>query len=160
MTGERLALRLGGCAATTAAARRTRRTAPAGRRSRGCRCCRPSRPRGRGPAHDLDQVGRHADGSEPLRIITTCVTAVVSGRTSLKLVPRPAWVLVSMRPPSALTSERTTSMPMPRPASSVTCVGRGEAGHEDQVGGVGVGELLVGGDHPLLQRLVADARPG
>jgi hypothetical protein len=60
--------------------------------------------------------------SLPLRIITTCVTAVVSGSTSLKLVPRPAWVLVSMRPPSALTSARTTSMPMPRPASSVTCV--------------------------------------
>ena len=53
-------------------------------------------------------------------VITTCVTAVVNGSTSLKLVPLPQSVAVSMRPPIALTSERTTSMPMPRPASSVT----------------------------------------
>ena len=35
-------------------------------------------------------------------------------------VPCPAAVAVSMRPPMATTSERTTSMPTPRPASSVT----------------------------------------
>ena len=58
--------------------------------------------------------------ASPQRSITTCVTAVVSGSTSLKLVPWPAAVAVSMRPPMALTSERTTSMPTPRPASSVT----------------------------------------
>ena len=57
----------------------------------------------------------------PQRSITTCVTAVVSGSTRRKLVPWPAAVAVSMRPPMALTSVRTTSMPMPRPASSVTC---------------------------------------
>ena len=56
----------------------------------------------------------------PQRSITTCVTAVVSGRTSLNDVPWPAAVAVSMRPPMAITSERTTSMPTPRPASSVT----------------------------------------
>ena len=58
--------------------------------------------------------------ASPQRSITTCVTAVVSGSTSLKEVPWPAAVAVSMRPPIALTSERTTSMPTPRPASSVT----------------------------------------
>jgi hypothetical protein len=39
-----------------------------------------------------------------------------------------------MRPPSAFTSERTTSMPMPRPDSSVTCSAVEKPGHEDQVG--------------------------
>jgi len=58
--------------------------------------------------------------TSPQRSITTCVTAVVNGSTSLKAVPWPAAVEVSMRPPIALTSDRTTSMPMPRPASSVT----------------------------------------
>ena len=43
-----------------------------------------------------------------------------------------------MRPPMAITSERTTSMPTPRPASSVTTVGGGEARREDQVGELGV----------------------
>jgi hypothetical protein len=58
----------------------------------------------------------------PQRSITTCVTAVVSGRISLNDVPLPASVAVSIRPPIATTSERTTSIPTPRPASSVTLV--------------------------------------
>ena len=39
-----------------------------------------------------------------------------------KAVPCPVWVDVSMRPPKALISERTTSMPMPRPDKPVTSV--------------------------------------
>jgi hypothetical protein len=61
-----------------------------------------------------------ATRSSPQRSITTWVTAVVSGSTSRKLVPWPGVLAVSMRPPIALTSARTTSMPTPRPASSVT----------------------------------------
>ncbi len=58
--------------------------------------------------------------NSPHRSMTTCVTAVVNGSTSRKLAPWPWAVAVSMRPPMALTSARTTSMPTPRPASSDT----------------------------------------
>ncbi|MNZ87184.1 hypothetical protein D3C78_1060340 [compost metagenome] len=54
--------------------------------------------------------------------MTTCVTAVVSGNTRPNDTPAPGVLRVSMRPPRALTSARTTSMPMPRPDTPVTCV--------------------------------------
>ncbi len=58
----------------------------------------------------------------PQRSMTTWVTAVVSGSTSWKRAPAPALVEISMRPPIATSSERTTSMPTPRPARPVTSV--------------------------------------
>ena len=61
-----------------------------------------------------------ATAISPALSITTWVTAVVSGSTSRKLLPRPGVLAVSMRPPMACTSARTTSSPTPRPASSVT----------------------------------------
>ena len=123
------------------------------------RCCRPAatpRPSRGAPSRPGWQARRPS--RLPQRSITTCVTAVVSGSTSLKLVPCPAAVVVSMRPPSAFTSERTTSMPMPRPDSSVTCVAVEKPGMKIRLASSASSCSCLGVDQPLLQRLVADAR--
>ena len=110
-----------GRACRPAAARRARRRASSdrprrsGRWHRPVRCPRPAHAR---PVRPASRARRCC--SSPQRSMTTCVTAVVSGSTSRKTAPCPAAVAVSMRPPMALTSARTTSMPTPRPASSVT----------------------------------------
>jgi hypothetical protein len=87
---QRLALRLA-AAGDDCSSAPDQKKGTARRRSRACRCCRPAALPWRARGARFHQVGGHADGQlARLRIITTCVTAVVSGSTSLKLVPRPA----------------------------------------------------------------------
>ena len=47
--------------------------------------------------------------------------ARVSGRRSVTLVPSPGLLAISIVPRRALHARRTTSMPTPRPDTSVTC---------------------------------------
>ena len=55
-----------------------------------------------------------------------------------------------MRPPSAWIERLTTSMPTPRPEMSETSLGGREAGQEDQVVDLLVGQRRVGGDQALV----------
>src|SRR6267378_1306276 len=90
------------------------------------------------PAHDVRVVDDHQlEGSFAVAVhrcsvavaherrrqapqATAVLTAWAAGRTILKRVKRPGWVLTPILPPSAYTLRATTSMPTPRPASMDT----------------------------------------
>jgi hypothetical protein len=87
--------------------------------------------------------------------------ASVSGRRICVVRCRWPGVLVSwIWPRSASMLRLTTSMPTPRPDRSVTCVGGGEAGREDQLPDLGVGQGRVGGEQAALDGLGQDALAG
>ena len=81
---------------------------------------------------------------------TTCATANVIGRYSVKRVPRPLSLEIEMRPPNDASSARTTSMPTPRPASSVTSVAVVEARLENQFHQFAIAQNLIRRDQLAL----------
>ncbi len=62
-----------------------------------------------------------ANRSPPTSEIRQRMTPSVTGRVSVKVVPVPAPVVMSMDPPRSSTAVFTTSSPTPRPDVSVTC---------------------------------------
>ena len=83
-------------------------------------------------------------------------TASVSGRLMVKVEPWPGFEVIEMRPPSAWIERLTTSMPTPRPEMSEILSAVEKPGMEDQVVDLLVGQVGVGRDQALVDRLLAD----
>ena len=76
--------------------------------------------------------------------------ARVSGRRSVTLVPAPGLLETSMVPRRLSTRCRTTSMPTPRPETSVTCLAVEKPGSKMQSEDLGLGQLSVARRHQAL----------
>ena len=88
--------------------------------------------------------------------ISPSMMASVSGSDRSMRVPWPGSLCTSIEPRSESTSRLTTSMPTPRPETSVTCRGGGEAGQEDQLEDLPFGQLGVGGHEAAFPGLAED----
>ena len=150
------------CVARPAAAHPTRRTAPVRRRTRKCRRCRPAaHPR----AGARRTISTRLEGT-PNDWAARCAASPPASPRWSAAAPcgrwcpgRPAsWFRCGR--PGPLTSERTTSMPMPRPASSLTSVAVEKPGRKIRSAASASLNSSPGSSRPCALGLLADAVAG